>query len=113
MLLAEILFALGLALLFTAIFTLGFKRIGPWAVWWIFFLIIFMTAWAGSLWITPVGPMLWGIYFLPIIVVALVAALLLAAVTPPDRRGRKIETISQVKKEAMQRKSLMFFYGFC
>jgi hypothetical protein len=98
MFLGEILFALCMALLFTLVFTLGFKRPGPWPAWWAFFLVIFLAAWAGGLWITPAGPVFVGIYWLPIILVALVFAILLAAVAPPQSRQPKVETISQVKQ---------------
>src|SRR4030042_6874616 len=41
-------FALSMALLFTAIFTLGFLRRGPRSSVLAFFLIVFLASWAGS-----------------------------------------------------------------
>ena len=111
MFLAELLFALGVAILFTVIFTMGLKRPGPWPVWWAFFLIIFLAAWAGSLWITPAGPVVVGVYWLPVIMVSFIIAVLLAAVTPPDTRRSKVKTISEAEQEeAVAEKVLDVFF---
>ena len=99
MFLGELLFAFFMALLFTLIFTLVFKRPGPWSAWWAFFLVIFLAAWAGGLWITPAGPVFVGIYWLPIILVAFIFAILLAAVNTPQSRQPKVATISQVEQQ--------------
>lgn len=99
MFLGEVLLALCMAILFTLIFTLGFKRPGPWTAWWAFFLVIFLAAWAGGLWISPAGPVFIGIYWLPIILVAFIFAVLLAAVSPLQTRQPKVETVSQVEKQ--------------
>lgn len=99
MFLAELLFALAMAILFTLIFALGFKRPGPWAAWWTFLVVVFLAAWAGSLWLSPAGPAFIEIYWLPILIIAFIVALLLAAVTPPPKAPSNVETISQVHKE--------------
>lgn len=108
----EFIFALCMALLFTLIFALVLKRPGPWSTWWAFFLVIFLAAWAGGLWITPAGPVFVGIYWLPIILVAFIFAVLLAAITPPRSRQPKVETISQVQKEesATEKEFDVFFW---
>ncbi len=49
-----------------------------------FFLLIFLAAWAGGVWVTPVGPPVWGVYWLPFVIVALLFTFLLAAVTLPE-----------------------------
>jgi hypothetical protein len=112
MFLMEALFALVMALLFTAIFTLGFRRPGPWSSVLTFFVIVFLAAWAGSLWLSPAGPVFVGIYWLPIIMVALLFALLLSAMVPPRPPTQRVETISQVKQEekAVQRMYNVFFW---
>jgi hypothetical protein len=99
MFLTELLFALCMALLFTLIFTMGLKRPGPWSAWWAFFLVIFLAAWAGGLWISPAGPVFIGIYWLPILLVTFIFAILLASVAPPRSRQAKVETISQVEQQ--------------
>lgn len=50
------------------------------------FLILFFATWAGGLWLTPIGPPLWGVYWLPFVLVGLFVALVLAATAEPSRR---------------------------
>lgn len=85
MFLFDFFIALAIAGLVSAAFTLLFGRRGPWASLPIFFLLIFLAAWAGGVWITPIGPSVVGVYWLPFLVVAVLFAFLLAAVTPPER----------------------------
>ena len=51
-----------------------------------FFLILFFASWAGGLWITPLGPPLWGVYWAPVLLVGAFVALLLAAASEPSRQ---------------------------
>lgn len=51
-----------------------------------FFLVVLLAAWAGGLWIAPFGPMMWGVYWLPYLVIGLLVALLLVAASEPLRR---------------------------
>ncbi|MGD2111096.1 MAG: hypothetical protein PVI86_17095 [Phycisphaerae bacterium] len=83
MLVTDFLFALIVAFLIFLVFFRGFRRVGPFGgvVW--FFLIVLFASWAGGVWIRPVGPTLWGVYWLPFVIVGLVVALLLAASAPP------------------------------
>jgi hypothetical protein len=81
MILAELLFALAIALFFTVFFTLLGRRAKPWPVVLVFFLLIFLAAWAGGIWITPVGPTFLGIYWISFFAAGLIFALLLVAVT--------------------------------
>jgi hypothetical protein len=100
-----------MALLFTLIFAIGFRRTGPWANVGIFFLVIFLAAWAGGLWISPAGPVFLGVYWLPILLFSFIFAVLLAAIVPPERPEPKVETISEVKnKEAAVRAFDIFFW---
>lgn len=79
----DLLFALVVALLLTAVFFAGFRRPGPWGIWWIFLLVVFLAAWAGGVWIEPFGPPLFNVYWLPFVFVGLIFALLVAAAAPP------------------------------
>ena len=108
--LGKVLIALLMAVLFTLIFTLVFKRPGPWTAWWAFFVIIFLVSLAGALWITPMGPLIMGIYWLPIILVAFIFAALLASIRPPT--GGRVETISQVKEKEVVTETMfdVFFW---
>jgi hypothetical protein len=88
MLMTEILFALLVAGILTAVFAGGFRRRGPWAsgIW--FFVVVLLAAWVGGVWARPVGPPIWGLYWVPFLWIGLLFALLLAAAspTPPPRR---------------------------
>lgn len=53
MFLFDFFFAMAIAAIVTALFTLFFDRRGPWESWPIFFLLIFLVAWAGGVWVTP------------------------------------------------------------
>lgn len=75
---AEFIGALVIALIIGALFYYGFKRRGPWAFW-VFLLILFFTAWAGSFWIEPAGPLIWGFAWLPIFFWVFIVALVIAA----------------------------------
>lgn len=109
----QVLFALLMALLFTALFTLGFQRRGPWSSVLVFFLIVFLAAWAGSLWISPAGPAFVGIFWVPIIAVAFIVAVLLSAALPRRPPTQHVETISQVKREEKVRERVFdaFFWA--
>jgi hypothetical protein len=111
MFVANIAFAMGTALLFTFVFRRGLKRPGPWSSWLPFFLVLLLAGWAGGLWISPVGPVFMGIYWLPIVMIGLLVSLLLAAASLPTRQRPKVETISEVKEqEAMTQKALDAFF---
>jgi hypothetical protein len=102
----EALFALVMALLFTLIFTMGFQRRGPWSSIVVFFLVVFLAAWAGSLWISPAGPAFVGIFWVPIVAVAFIFAVLLSTLLPRRPPTQHVETISQVKQEEKARERI-------
>jgi hypothetical protein len=81
----DLVFVLFLALILTLIFAVGFRRrsLGGGLI--VFFLVLFLATWAGGVWITPFGPVWWGVSWLPFIFVGLVIALLLTATMAPDR----------------------------
>lgn len=49
-------------------------------------LILFLATWAGGVWLVPVGPRLWGVAWGSFVVVGLVVALVIVAVTSVDER---------------------------
>lgn len=91
----HILFAIVVALAFTAILAAIFGREGyeegGWATALILFGILFLTSWAGGVWLTPIGPHLFGVPWLPFVLMGFVAALLIAAMSParPPRTARE------------------------
>ena len=95
----DILLALGIGVLLTLVFTLGFRRRGPWSNVLLFFLLVFLGAWTASIWIAPVGPPLLGVYWISPLMVALILALLLAAAYPATPRNRRRRDEIDLKTE--------------
>jgi hypothetical protein len=91
---AEILFAFVVALLLTLLFVPltspqqsreGGSVLGPILF---FFLILFFASLAGGIWLTPIGPPLWGGFWASFLVVGIFVALLLVAAGDPPRSYR-------------------------
>jgi hypothetical protein len=100
MFLMDLLFALVIGVLFTVLFAVLFRARGPWASLLVFFFIVFLAAWTGGLWLDPFGPPLFGVYWLPFLLIGLFFALLLAAATPPVPRTRT-EAVVEAKASAL------------
>ncbi len=77
----DLLVAFIIAIILAVIFG-GLGRYGPWRgiVW--FFLIVLLAAWVGGVWAQPIGPPVYGVYWLPFLWIGLLIALLLAAASP-------------------------------
>src|SRR5688500_557401 len=88
--------ALLIALLITAIAALIFRRRGPWGTTWTFFLFLFLALWTVSIYIKNVGPVYWGIAWLPLLFAAVVIALLLVSIIPDANHWRD-ESLSDSK----------------
>jgi phosphatidylglycerophosphate synthase len=63
----------------------GNSRWGAWPV----FLLMILAVLAGGVWLTPVGPPLMGVHWVPILFVAIFIALFRAAAAAPARRRRR------------------------
>lgn len=77
--------AVGAIVIATLVFLIFFFALGirgPWTVWWPFFLILLLAVWAAAFWIAPIGPVYWGISWIPLFFIALIFALLIAALGP-------------------------------
>ncbi|MCW3075469.1 MAG: hypothetical protein JWO32_78 [Bacteroidetes bacterium] len=85
----EIVASLLVALVITVFFSGVLKHKGPWGAVWLVFVTIFLASWAGYLWINPFGPMVMGVSVMPIFVVGLIFAFILAAVTVPTPVKKK------------------------
>lgn len=81
--------AIIIAIFISLIFYFALGARGPWGTFWTFFLVLLFVIWAASLWIAPIGPVYWGIAWIPLFFVGLVFALLLAAI--PASREEDIE----------------------
>ena len=89
--LAEMLVAFFVALVLAVLLSISMGWRGPsqkryWPAMLFFFLILFFTSWAGGLWITPMGPQVLGVQWVPYIVIGFFVALLIFALMPPPTR---------------------------
>lgn len=82
MFLASLIVSLIVSVILTAVFVWGFRRKGPWASILAFFIVVFLSSWAGGMWISPFGPTVQNIQWLPFAMVGLITALFLAAAVP-------------------------------
>jgi hypothetical protein len=107
---ADMLLAILVALLLSIIYTVGFRRPASWRNFLIFFTVLFLAAWAGGVWLTPIGPALWGLYWLPFLIVGVIVALLLAAFIPNPRPRSRIDAERQADKAAETEAALSVFF---
>lgn len=94
----EFLVAFIFALLLSAGFVLVLNRSGPRSGFFWFFLLIFLATWAGGIWLSPFGPDIWGVYWLPFLGVGLITVLLLSAFAPRHPPGDRHETLDMLDK---------------
>lgn len=98
----DLLLALVIALVIGAVFVFGFRREGALPGVLIFLLVLFLLTWAGGVWITPFGPTLWGSFWLPFLLVAIIVALVLTAFPPPDRQRSTVKLVSEEEQAAVE-----------
>jgi hypothetical protein len=104
MLIADFILAFIIAAIISAVlaFGLGWERPGRAGLWpsflFIFFILLVVT-WAGGVWVTPFGTPVWGVYWLPFVVVGLILALVLLAISPPRRPRTRREAVEQSRDE--------------
>ncbi len=76
--------ALMLAGVSVAILTAGLRfRITHRPVW-ALFVVLFLATWAGGIWMAPFGPPIGRVYWLPFTLIAILVAILIAALLPPQ-----------------------------
>jgi hypothetical protein len=74
--------ALIIALSIAGLSVLIFKRKGPWGTLWTFFLLVFLALWAVSIYFRNIGPVYWGVAWLPLLFSAIILAALLISIVP-------------------------------
>ncbi|NIS37834.1 hypothetical protein GWN26_02345 [Candidatus Saccharibacteria bacterium] len=107
----DVLFAFIIAVVLSGIFVLIIRRYGPWPRSFMFFIIIFLAAWAGGVWMNPVGPTIKGSTWMPFLFVGLIFALLLAATSQRQEESSIIlKTKEEVKKEERVKTALSIYF---
>ncbi|MBD3257783.1 hypothetical protein GF377_05065 [candidate division GN15 bacterium] len=103
-LIAAIVVALVFTLLMVGVF--GWQRPGREgagsAMLFLFFFLL-VIVWAGGVWLEPMGPMLWGIAWIPFFAIGLLAALFVLSLAPPHRPRTRREAIEQAEARAKTR----------
>jgi cytochrome c biogenesis protein ResB len=61
-------------------------------------LVIFLATWGGGLWLRPYGPTLYGVYWFPFLVVALVVSLILITFIPRQPPHSTSEAMEQIER---------------
>jgi hypothetical protein len=79
----DVLLAFLIGILFTAGFVAIVRRRVAWLDLFALFLVFFLGAWMGSVWIVPVGPVVLGSRIVPLLLITLIIALLVIARMQP------------------------------
>lgn len=112
MIFIEMLFALAVSMFLTVVFAVfGRQAKTPRRVF-VFGLIVFFGAWAGGVWLTPVGPAVLGVYWLTFFAVGLIFALVMEAFAafakPPS--GPSPSAAQEEAKEEREIESVMWIF---
>lgn len=100
--LADAILAMAIAVMVGAAFAVLGRR-GPWPGFAWFLLLLFLFTWTGGVWVGPLGPPLWGVYWVPSLFLGVVIALLLAAATSPRRPPEASADPARLEAEAQRR----------
>jgi len=74
------------AIIVSVLFYYVFKSTGPWGNFWSFLLILVLAGLAAGSWIGSIGPLIWGLAWVPTIMAIIIFALLLGAASPPHEK---------------------------
>jgi hypothetical protein len=115
MTLLEIIFTIIGAIIIGLLFYYVFRISGPWGSFWTFLLILILAGLASAAWVTPFGPIYNEVAWIPILLVLVFFAILLAAASPPtDRRVNPTGETEPLPPSRSERGALaalgMFFY---
>jgi hypothetical protein len=86
--------ALILSTLFVLTTEKGIRKKNP--IW--LFLFIFLITWAGGIWMIPIGPILYGVRWLPFVLVGLIAVLLFVALSHNRLPKDRLETLEMLDR---------------
>jgi len=103
MFIADLFVALIFGLVIVSIITRVLGTRGPWDNFLWFFLVVSLFAWAGGVWLLPIGPRWGGVGWVPIIFMGFLVSLLLTAASPRTSRKRlaaKEQAIADAESKA-------------
>jgi len=107
----ELVFALAVALFLTVVFAVIGRQAKSARRVLIFFVVVFFGAWAGGIWLTPVGPVLLGVYWLSFFAVGLIFALVMEAVAAfPGKSVSQSQEEKTDTKEEGEIESVMWIF---
>ncbi len=98
----EFLIAFIFALLLSALFIKVLRKSGPRTGYFWFFLVILLATWAGGIWLSPFGPSIRGVYWLPFLLVGLAMSVVITALAPrrkPRNRDETLAMLDQIEEE--------------
>jgi hypothetical protein len=110
MLLLEFVFAFIIGFLLVVLFSAFFRDRLPWGSFWLFLLIVFLGTWAVGAWITPFGPTLFDVAWLPFLLIGLFITILLFAAIPAPPEPRTIEQARETQEERSALAGLTIFF---
>jgi hypothetical protein len=90
---------ISLTLTITSVFFLGRK--GPWGSIWTFFLVLFLTLGTISIYIAPIGPIYWGVAWMPITIAGILITILLIAAMPHSDYGNSRADRNKATKDSI------------
>jgi hypothetical protein len=102
MLILDLLAALVVAIILSALFALATRRDArkKGLIW--LFLLIFLVTWSGGIWARPFGPTLWGVHWLTFFLVGVIVALVLAVFShrrAPRGRRETLDMLERMEEE--------------
>jgi hypothetical protein len=87
------------------------RKKGPWGSAWTLFLVVFLTLWAVSIYLAPVGPTYQGVAWAPLLIAGVLLTLLLIASMPGANEWRDESMESQrPPKKVIQGKASPLFW---
>lgn len=108
----DLLFILIISLLLTVLLARGLRRQRNPSLLMSFFILVFLSLWAGGMWLPAIGPSLWGIDWIPSLLLGLPMALIATAIIPTARSPRTRTEQAQYAEERSEKIKVvnMFFW---
>jgi len=96
--LVALLFAIFIAVIFAGLAGAAWwgDRRGEWGGGWLWLLVLFLAIWAIGIWVEPAGPLVFGVAWLPFLIIALFVGLMIAAVADAEPRwSRRVTAVEE------------------